>query len=66
MEELNALQTITTKGAAFTYTNEVVLESASTSRQVPLEILYVVNIALPYAFHNVVEKTLYSKLSPIQ
>lgn len=66
MGDLNSLKTVTTKGNAFINTREVYLESARSSRLLPLDIPNVVTIALPNAFRNVVEKTLISKLSPIR
>lgn len=66
MGDLNSLKAITTKGNAFINTREVYLESARSSRLLPLDIPNVVTIVLPNAFRNVVEKTLISKLSPIR
>lgn len=66
MGDLNSLKTVTTKGNAFINTREVYLESARSSRLLPLDIPNVVTIALPNAFRNAVEKTLISKLSPIR
>lgn len=66
MGDLNSLKAVTTKGNAFINTREVYLESARSSRLLPLDIPNVVTIALPNAFRNVVEKTLISKLSPIR
>lgn len=66
MGDLNSLKAVTTKGNAFINTREVYLESARSSRLLPLDIPNVVTIVLPNAFRNVVEKTLISKLSPIR